>query len=454
MGEPAFLSEEVSPGEGRAAPEPCLLLPVAPGRAGEGGDSGRFSPSQFQSSPEPDLEIVLCSGYGKNGALSVLQVRPRRRHRGGLRQSPREGIPFPFPARNPSPCEPCPPDPLTVRAVPPTSSPQHCAKACPGEERPLQVRYRCHSSGWAKTRAAPEPWVLPVSPQPQPTVRPCPMASVGLPHGVCPLPPSPLAPSPAEKHPTPGGDDLRAAGLLRHVDRHCAPEEGGGRWPLWPRVLSPPRPAPGDVAVPSSPTPSLSVTRASPSSRTKTPRGRTPRRSRLLLNPPRRTARGTASSSSAARTPPWCGHQLGTASWFGEPTGVPWRQRARRHGAAPPGMVATVSQLHPAGCCTGSGAWSHLVGVVSVPPPSDPSDGAGDHGAGHQRLCHAGSHRLCRQHRREPLHRPGVAVGHPAAGRRWVLAEVGGTRGCCGPHTTPSLSTPPLSIPLTSPRPQ
>lgn len=91
---------------------------------------------------------------------------------------------------------------------------------------------------------------------------------------------------------------------------------------------------------------------------------------------------------------------------------------------------------------------------VRPPPPSDPSDGAGDHGAGHQRLCHAGSHRLCRQHRREPLHRPGVAVGHPAAGRRWVLAEVGGTRGCCGPHTTPSLSTPPLSIPLTSPRPQ
>ena len=33
--------------------------------------------SQFQNSPEPDLEIVLCSGYGKNGALSVLQVGPR-----------------------------------------------------------------------------------------------------------------------------------------------------------------------------------------------------------------------------------------------------------------------------------------------------------------------------------------------------------------------------------------
>lgn len=31
-------------------------------------------PLQFQNSPEPDLEIVMCSGYGKNGALSVLQV--------------------------------------------------------------------------------------------------------------------------------------------------------------------------------------------------------------------------------------------------------------------------------------------------------------------------------------------------------------------------------------------
>uniref|UniRef100_A0A8B9N0J8 Cleavage and polyadenylation specific factor 1 n=1 Tax=Accipiter nisus TaxID=211598 RepID=A0A8B9N0J8_9AVES len=32
-----------------------------------------------ESSPEPDLEIVLCSGYGKNGALSVLQksIRPQ-----------------------------------------------------------------------------------------------------------------------------------------------------------------------------------------------------------------------------------------------------------------------------------------------------------------------------------------------------------------------------------------
>ncbi|OCT77362.1 hypothetical protein XELAEV_18032563mg, partial [Xenopus laevis] len=32
-----------------------------------------------EESPEPDLEIVLCSGYGKNGALSVLQksIRPQ-----------------------------------------------------------------------------------------------------------------------------------------------------------------------------------------------------------------------------------------------------------------------------------------------------------------------------------------------------------------------------------------
>uniref|UniRef100_A0A8C3BMS0 Cleavage and polyadenylation specificity factor subunit 1 n=1 Tax=Cairina moschata TaxID=8855 RepID=A0A8C3BMS0_CAIMO len=33
-----------------------------------------FLSEEFQNSPEPDLEIVLCSGYGKNGALSVLQV--------------------------------------------------------------------------------------------------------------------------------------------------------------------------------------------------------------------------------------------------------------------------------------------------------------------------------------------------------------------------------------------
>ncbi|KAK2510537.1 hypothetical protein Q9233_017639, partial [Columba guinea] len=33
-----------------------------------------FLSEEFQSSPEPDLEIVLCSGYGKNGALTVLQI--------------------------------------------------------------------------------------------------------------------------------------------------------------------------------------------------------------------------------------------------------------------------------------------------------------------------------------------------------------------------------------------
>ncbi|NXI44787.1 CPSF1 factor, partial [Galbula dea] len=38
-----------------------------------------FLSEEFQSSPEPDLEIVLCSGYGKNGALTVLQrsIRPQ-----------------------------------------------------------------------------------------------------------------------------------------------------------------------------------------------------------------------------------------------------------------------------------------------------------------------------------------------------------------------------------------
>ncbi|KAG8441693.1 hypothetical protein GDO86_010758 [Hymenochirus boettgeri] len=38
-----------------------------------------FLSEEFQESLEPDLEIVLCSGYGKNGALSVLQksIRPQ-----------------------------------------------------------------------------------------------------------------------------------------------------------------------------------------------------------------------------------------------------------------------------------------------------------------------------------------------------------------------------------------
>lgn len=33
-----------------------------------------FLSEEFQGNPEPDLEVVVCSGYGKNGALSVLQV--------------------------------------------------------------------------------------------------------------------------------------------------------------------------------------------------------------------------------------------------------------------------------------------------------------------------------------------------------------------------------------------
>lgn len=118
MGEPAFLSEEVC-ALFLSSPKPYMdatnLLPLGVGgggtirrlakRPGGGGISLRtlqsnswgnegvlqrktykagnllsMAPSfslslQFQNSPEPDLEIVVCSGYGKNGALSVLQVR-------------------------------------------------------------------------------------------------------------------------------------------------------------------------------------------------------------------------------------------------------------------------------------------------------------------------------------------------------------------------------------------
>uniref|UniRef100_A0A3B4T5R5 Cleavage and polyadenylation specificity factor subunit 1 n=1 Tax=Seriola dumerili TaxID=41447 RepID=A0A3B4T5R5_SERDU len=37
-----------------------------------------FLSEEFQSNPEPDLEVVVCSGFGKNGALSVLQVKSIR----------------------------------------------------------------------------------------------------------------------------------------------------------------------------------------------------------------------------------------------------------------------------------------------------------------------------------------------------------------------------------------
>ena len=33
-----------------------------------------FLSEEFSNSSEPDLELVTTSGYGKNGALSVLQV--------------------------------------------------------------------------------------------------------------------------------------------------------------------------------------------------------------------------------------------------------------------------------------------------------------------------------------------------------------------------------------------
>ncbi|MBN3295375.1 CPSF1 factor, partial [Amia calva] len=38
-----------------------------------------FLSEEFQNNPEPDLEVVVCSGFGKNGALSVLQrsIRPQ-----------------------------------------------------------------------------------------------------------------------------------------------------------------------------------------------------------------------------------------------------------------------------------------------------------------------------------------------------------------------------------------
>ena len=63
--------------------------------------------------------------------------------------------------------------------------------------------------------------------------------------------------------------------------------------------------------------------------------------------------------------------------------------------------------------------------------PADPADGAGDHGARHQRLRHAGTHRVCGQHWGQQVHHPGVAHGHtPAGGRQvhtWFLLKLGKT---------------------------
>lgn len=78
MGEPAFLSEEVT------LPTVDWLLLMLRIACFLKNYILRFwllkkSYPQFQSNPEPDLEVVVCSGYGKNGALSVLQVNPQTR---------------------------------------------------------------------------------------------------------------------------------------------------------------------------------------------------------------------------------------------------------------------------------------------------------------------------------------------------------------------------------------
>ena len=72
MGEPAFLSEEVQTVK-------RFLMSITVFIYSLNNCILRFltlSSPQFQSNPEPDLEVVVCSGYGKNGALSVLQVIP------------------------------------------------------------------------------------------------------------------------------------------------------------------------------------------------------------------------------------------------------------------------------------------------------------------------------------------------------------------------------------------
>lgn len=58
----------------------CFRVKRWGARGSHGGEalSSLSAAVQFQNSPEPDLEIVVCSGYGKNGALSVLQVRGGR----------------------------------------------------------------------------------------------------------------------------------------------------------------------------------------------------------------------------------------------------------------------------------------------------------------------------------------------------------------------------------------
>lgn len=54
------------------------MLNIGPCSSASMGEPA-FLSEEFQSNPEPDLEVVVCSGYGKNGALSVLQksIRPQ-----------------------------------------------------------------------------------------------------------------------------------------------------------------------------------------------------------------------------------------------------------------------------------------------------------------------------------------------------------------------------------------
>lgn len=71
MGEPAFLSEEVNTHLTIPTPKVIRIKLTVQKKKKK---KCLFSFVQFQSNPEPDLEVVVCSGHGKNGALSVLQV--------------------------------------------------------------------------------------------------------------------------------------------------------------------------------------------------------------------------------------------------------------------------------------------------------------------------------------------------------------------------------------------
>uniref|UniRef100_A0A8C1PRD0 Cleavage and polyadenylation specificity factor subunit 1 n=1 Tax=Cyprinus carpio TaxID=7962 RepID=A0A8C1PRD0_CYPCA len=54
------------------------ILNIGPCASASMGEPA-FLSEEFQTNPEPDLEVVVCSGFGKNGALSVLQrsIRPQ-----------------------------------------------------------------------------------------------------------------------------------------------------------------------------------------------------------------------------------------------------------------------------------------------------------------------------------------------------------------------------------------